>query len=96
MVSYLSSNNFYFELLTDDLLPSIVAREIENHRKREPDIPAVSTSEPDVDVDDVVPRSFATDINELNLLGENDNKETARSVYPARSDCEFRIDRLNL
>ncbi|XP_032666687.1 uncharacterized protein LOC116842091 isoform X2 [Odontomachus brunneus] len=79
---------------TDDLLPSIVVRETVN--RCEPDR-VVSASESDsVDVDDVIPQSFATDINELNLLGESDDKETVRSVYPAKDDCEFRIDRLNL
>lgn len=90
--------NFYSQLPADDLLPSIVARKTESHCEPEPDVQAVPTSEPDtvVDVDDVIPRSFATDINELNLLGENDVKETERSAYPAKNDCEFRIDRLNL
>ncbi|XP_014482953.1 PREDICTED: uncharacterized protein LOC106748683 [Dinoponera quadriceps] len=74
----------YTALPADELLSSIVA----------PDR-AVLAGEP-VHIDEVIPQSFATDINELNLLGENEEKETARGVYPVRSDCEFRIDRLNL
>ncbi|XP_011136078.2 uncharacterized protein LOC105181149 [Harpegnathos saltator] len=83
---------------TDDLLPSVVVRQTaESRRECEPER-VLPTDDPDIppDVGDVIPQSFATDINELNLLGENDEKETARSAHSARSDCEFRIDRLNL
>lgn len=44
---------------------------------------------------DVIPQSFTTNIDELNLLGEV-GEEKNFDFNSMRNDCEFRIDKLNL
>lgn len=44
---------------------------------------------------DVIPHSFTTNIDELNLLGEGGEKKIS-DFNSTRNDCEFRIDKLNL
>lgn len=47
--------------------------------------------------DDGVSRSFATNIDELNLLGESGESEEVRTRKSSKDDtCAFRIDELNL
>lgn len=49
------------------------------------------------DVNSKNPRSFATKINELNLLGANLDPEQENTKYTSSiPDSEFRIDQLNL
>ncbi|XP_029175793.1 uncharacterized protein LOC114944172 [Nylanderia fulva] len=43
----------------------------------------------------VIPHSFTTNIDELNLLGEIDEKKIPE-FNSTKNDCEFRIDKLNL
>ncbi|EZA50051.1 hypothetical protein X777_11715 [Ooceraea biroi] len=77
---------------TDDLLPpAIVVQETTDHVVDGP----VETRRPDTPDGDVIPRSFTTNIDELNLLGENREGE-AFAPNPTRNDGEFRIDNLNL
>ncbi|KAL0112808.1 hypothetical protein PUN28_012222 [Cardiocondyla obscurior] len=75
---------------TDDLLPPIIVQET---RKCDSERPIKGRSvTPD---NDVIPQSFATRIDELNLLGEIDEEKSFVS-NSTRNDCEFRIDKLNL
>ena len=47
--------------------------------------------------DNGVSRSFATNIDELNLLGESGESEEVRTRRSSKDDtCAFRIDELNL
>ncbi|XP_077274020.1 uncharacterized protein LOC143903878 [Temnothorax americanus] len=77
---------------TDDLLPPIVVRETANCDANRPPI---EVRRPDTSDNDVIPQSFMTRIDELNLLGEID-EEKSFVTNSARNDCEFRIDKLNL
>lgn len=84
---------------TDDLLPPIVIRE---SKDCDADRPIKSTSRtkcpdriPHTPDFDVIPQSFTTNIDELNLLGEIG--EGKSFVYSsARNDCKFSIDKLDL
>lgn len=44
---------------------------------------------------DVIPQSFTTNIDELNLLGEVSEEKNLDFNF-TRNDCEFHIDKLNL
>ncbi|XP_011863379.1 PREDICTED: uncharacterized protein LOC105559583 [Vollenhovia emeryi] len=76
---------------TDDLLPPIVVQETANCEVDRP----IEVRRPDTPDSDVIPQSFVTRIDELNLLGEID-EERSFVTNSARNDCEFRIDKLNL
>lgn len=76
---------------TDDLLPPIV---VQATAKCDADRPT-EVRRPDTPDSDVIPQSFTTRIDELNLLGEID-EEKSFVINSARNDCEFRIDKLNL
>nr|XP_012216261.1 PREDICTED: uncharacterized protein LOC105668447 isoform X1 [Linepithema humile] len=78
---------------TDDLLPAIV---IQESKDCDADRPIKNTSRcPDTPDCDVIPQSFTTNIDELNLLGEIGEGKSF-GFNSARNDCEFRIDKLNL
>lgn len=80
-----------FEFSLDDLLPTIVIQETVNCDVDRP----TEVPRPDTPDSDVIPQSFTTHIDELNLLGEID-EEKSFVINSARNDCEFRIDKLNL
>lgn len=84
---YVSCSEFFL----DDLLPPIVVQETTNCDADRP-IEVRRSDSPD---SDVIPQSFATRIDELNLLGEID-EEKSFVINSAKNDCEFRIDKLNL
>ncbi|KAL6439571.1 hypothetical protein ACFW04_003990 [Cataglyphis niger] len=76
---------------TDGLLSSIIIQETASHKiDRSNEVCKLDT--PD---GDVIPQSFTTNIDELNLLGEVD-EEKIFDFNSRRNDCEFRIDKLNL
>ncbi|XP_011704676.1 PREDICTED: uncharacterized protein LOC105459973 [Wasmannia auropunctata] len=76
---------------TDDLLPPIVVRETAKCDAERP----IEIRRPGTPDSDVIPQSFTTRIDELNLLGEIDEEKTF-VANSTRNDCEFRIDKLNL
>lgn len=78
----------------DDLLSSIVVREATTNREVDRPVEIRRPDTPDGGV--VVPQSFTTNIDELNLLGESGETESFVPNFAARNDCEFRIDKLNL
>ncbi|KMQ95170.1 hypothetical protein RF55_4630 [Lasius niger] len=76
---------------TDGLLPPIVIQETASHKiDRSNEVRRSDT--PD---GDVIPQSFTTNIDELNLLGEIAEEKTF-DFNSTRNGCEFRIDKLNL
>ncbi|XP_029662622.1 uncharacterized protein LOC115235160 [Formica exsecta] len=76
---------------TDGLLSPIILQETASHKiDRSNEIHKLDT--PD---GDVIPQSFTTNIDELNLLGEIGEEKTF-DFNSTRNDCEFRIDKLNL
>jgi len=56
---------------------------------------SIEIPRPDIPDGDVIPQSFTTNIDELNLLGEN-REEEAFVYNRTGEDREFRIDNLNL
>lgn len=76
---------------TDDLLPPIVVQETANCDVNRP----TEVRRPGTPDSDVIPQSFTTRIDELNLLGEIDEEKSFVN-NSKRNDCEFRIDKLNL
>jgi len=81
----------YFEFSLDDLLPPIVVQETANCDAER----SIELRRPDTPESDVIPQSFTTRIDELNLLGEID-EDKSFVINSTRDDCEFRIDKLNL
>lgn len=79
------------EFSLDDLLPPIVEQETANCDADQ----STEVPRPDTPDNDVIPQSFATRIDELNLLGEID-EEKSFVINSTRNDCKFRIDKLNL
>ncbi|XP_018397952.1 PREDICTED: uncharacterized protein LOC108775972 [Cyphomyrmex costatus] len=76
---------------TDNLLIPIIVQETANcNTEQSNEIPR-----PDTPDSDVIPQSFTTRIDELNLLGETED-EKSFDINSTRDDCEFRIDKLNL
>ncbi|XP_050464992.1 uncharacterized protein LOC126858564 [Cataglyphis hispanica] len=76
---------------TDGLLSPIIIQETASHKiDRSNEVRKLDT--PD---GDVIPQSFTTNIDELNLLGEV-GEEKIFDFNSTRNDCEFRIDKLNL
>ncbi|XP_011636448.1 uncharacterized protein LOC105426763 [Pogonomyrmex barbatus] len=75
---------------TDDLLPLNVVQETKGNAD-----PRIEERPPDILNGDIIPQSFTTRIDELNLLGETDENKSF-VINSAKNDCEFRIDKLNL
>lgn len=75
---------------TDDLLLPIVVQETANCNIEQSEI-----SRPDTPDSNVIPQSFTTCIDELNLLGETED-EKSFGINSTKNDCEFRVDKLNL
>ncbi|KYN39020.1 hypothetical protein ALC56_06446 [Trachymyrmex septentrionalis] len=82
---------YHSEFSLDDLLLPIVVQETANCNIEQP----IKISRPDTSDSDVIPQSFTTCIDELNLLGEIED-EKSFGINSTRNDCEFRIDKLNL
>jgi len=86
----------HFEFSSDELLPPVTfIEETTNHMNLDESIEIPRSDIPDADI---LPQSFTTNIDELNLLGEN--REGEVFVYNRTGDrtggCEFRIDNLSL
>lgn len=79
---------------TDGLLSPIVVQETIIRNDDQPIINKTPRC-PDTPDCEVMPQSFTTNIDELNLLGEI-GEEKSFVLNSARNDCKFRIDKLNL
>lgn len=80
-----------FEFFLDGLLPPIVIQETASHKiDRSNEVRRSDTLD-----GDVIPQSFTTNIDELNLLGEIAEEKTF-DFNSTRNGCQFRIDKLNL
>lgn len=76
---------------TDGLLSPIIIQEETVSHKTDRSNEVCKLDAPE---NDVIPQSFTTNIDELNLLGEVDEEKTDFNFMS--NDCEFRIDKLNL
>ena len=87
---YFYVNRFEFSL--NGLFPAIVIQETTSHKIDRSN----EVRKPDTSDGDVIPQSFTTNIDELNLLGEVGQEKSSYDFNSTRNDCEFRIDKLNL
>jgi len=80
---------YHSEFSLDDLLP-IVVQETANCNIEQP----LEISRPDASDSDVIPQSFTTCIDELNLLGETEDEKSFG--INSTNDYEFHVNKLNL
>ncbi|XP_053987508.1 uncharacterized protein LOC128880941 [Hylaeus volcanicus] len=86
------------EILGEDASMTKETRETENLLMSESEqISDTQNSVATVSEGGVIPQSFATNIDELNLLGETgEGGESLIYKSPSSNDCTFRVDELNL
>lgn len=80
---------------TDGLLPPPIVKEETANLKYHKIDRSNEIHKSDTSNGGVIPYSFTTNIDELNLLGEVGEKKIS-DFNSTRNDCEFRIDKLNL
>lgn len=80
---------FSEDLLLPDLKQKTLSLEV--HKSKE-----VEVKNDDTAVNKSIPKHFKTNIEELNLLGENGEGEAEAFGFTPSTSSEFRIDTLNL